>query len=227
MTEAIYLIARYQLWLYAVLGLAGVLYLRALWRANHLLGQTLFGLEKEAALEKRNGALVMLTILGALSVSVFVIDRVVAPQLRAASATATPAARPTAAPTPTPLGAGGGPLQVDSSGCENPQATLIEPLPGARISGSFVVRGTADTDNFAFFTLEIGGLGTNGQWVPLQVGNTPVQSGDLGTLDTSVYDSGEYALRLVVKDTTGSFPPPCVIAVTIVAISLQATPLLP
>jgi hypothetical protein len=223
MTEAIFLIARYQLWVYAVLGLAVLAYARALLRANHLLGQTLFGLEKEAALEKRNGALAMLIILSALAISVFAIDRYVVPELRAASASPAPSARPTAAPSPSPLGAGGGPLQVDSSGCENPQATLIEPLPGAHISGSFVVRGTAAGDNFAFYTLEIGGLGTNGQWVPLQVGNTLVEEGDLGTLDTSAYSSGEYALRLVVKDTIGNFPPPCVIPITIVAISLQPT----
>ena len=221
MTEAVILIARYQYWVYALLGLVSLVYLRALRQARLVLGRTPFGLEKEAALQRQNGALAMLFILAALGLSVFVLNRYVVPGLRDVRPTPGPGAAPTPRPTAAPVGAGnaGGPLVVDSSGCANPNATLTEPQPNAHISGSFTVRGTANINNFAFYTLEIGGERTNGVWVPLHVGNTPVNNGDLGTLDAGAYESGEYALRLVVKDSAGNYPPPCVVPVTIVAIA--------
>jgi hypothetical protein len=225
MTEAVFLIVEYQTWIYALLGLVALVYLRALWRARRTLGQTPFGLEREAALQKLNGALAMLIIVGALALSVFILDRYVAPELQLRSLTPEPGAAPTPLPSPTPIGLqGGGGVVIDSSGCENPQVTLSEPPPDARLSGSFEVRGTANIDNFAYYTLEISGERTGGVWVPLFVGNDPVTQGQLGTLDSSAYDSGEYALRLVVRDNTGNAPPPCVIPVTIVAIGVDAPP---
>ncbi len=226
MIEAVFLIARYQLWIYALLGLVSLVYVRALGQARHVLSQTPFGLEREAAFQKRNGALAMLFILAALVFSVFIISRYITPGLRLTGPTPAPGAGSIPAPSPTPIGAdkAGGPLAIDSSGCRNSNATLTEPQPKTRISGSFAVRGTANIENFAFYTLDISGEKTNGVWVPLHVGSQPVSNGDLGTLDSSAYDSGEYALRLVVKDSAGNFPPPCVVPVTIVAIGGEATP---
>ena len=102
--------------------------------------------------------------------------------------------------------------------------TLADPGPNQQIAGSFEVRGTANIDNFAFYTLQISGANTNGAWVSLYVGNTPVVNGTLGSFDTSAYDSGAYAFRLVVKDSAGNFPPPCVVPVTLVNLVAQQTP---
>ena len=130
MTEALILIARYQFWLYACLGLLALWYIRAFWQAWHALNQTLFGLEKENALQKQNTALAMLLILAALAVFIYMDQSVLVPTMAAAKATPLPTPP---APTSTPIPAGGGPLVVDSGGCDNPNVTLTEPKSGERI----------------------------------------------------------------------------------------------
>ncbi len=217
MTDAVFLIARYQTWIYSLLGLIVLFYLSRLWQAHRILGQTPFGLEKEAALNRRNTAGIMLGVLAFLMFSVWFVRDYVVPTL-AALPTPDPAFQPTPFPSPTPISAETGPLVVDSSGCDNPHATLSDPRPETRISGSYEVRGTANIANFAFYKFEISGRSTNGVWVPLYVGNKPVVGGPLGIFDASAHPAGRYAFRLVVMDNAGQSPPPCVVPVTLVAI---------
>jgi hypothetical protein len=105
---------------------------------------------------------------------------------------------------------------VDSSGCENPDATLTAPASGERIAAAFEVHGTANIANFAFYKFEISGIGTGGAWLSLGVGTDPVVDGKLGSFDASAREPGNYAFRLVVVDSAGNFPPPCIVTVTIV-----------
>ncbi len=226
MTNAVLLIVKYQTWLYALLGVAGLFYLYGLAQARRRLGRTLFGLEREAALQKQNRALAMLILLLTLAVSVAMMNSYIIPNVILLQATAAAGDVPTVMPSPTPIRpeATNVPLVVDSSGCLNPQATLTDPGPNQQIAGSFEVRGTANIDNFAFYSLQLSGANTNGAWVSLYVGNTPVVNGTLGSFDTSAYDSGEYAFRLVVKDGTGNYPFPCVVPVTVVNLVANRTP---
>lgn len=226
MTDAVLLIAKYQGWIYALLGAGGLILIYHLAQARQRLHQTLFGLEKEAALQRQNRALVMLILLLALAISTAVINRYIVPNIGQLLATPTPENAATAAPSPSPIRPRGtpGPLVVDSSGCQNPAATLTEPKPKTQIAGSFEVRGTANIENFAFYTFEISGPNTQGAWVSLSVGNTPVVNGTLGTFDSSAYEPGEYAFRLVVKDSAGNFPLPCVVTVTLVNLVANPTP---
>src|SRR5574341_515882 len=226
MTNAVLLIVKYQTWLYALLGVAGLFYLYGLAQARRRLGRTLFGLEREAALQRQNRALAMLILLLTLAVSVAMMNSYIIPNVILPQATAAAGDVPTAMPSPTPIRpeATNVPLVVDSSGCLNPQATLTDPGPKQQIAGSFEVRGTANIDNFAFYTLQLSGANTNGAWVSLYVGNTPVVNGTLGSFDTSAYDSGEYAFRLVVKDGTGNYQFPCVVPVTLVNLVANQTP---
>jgi hypothetical protein len=107
-------------------------------------------------------------------------------------------------------------IVVDSSGCENPDATLTAPKAGDRIAGAFEVVGTANITNLAFYKIEISGVGTGGQWLSLDVGTEPKVNEVLGSFDASAREPGEYAFRLVVLDNAGHFPPPCVIPITLV-----------
>src|SRR3972149_1820593 len=176
MTDEVFLIARYQIWIYGLLGLAALLYLNRLRQARHILGHTPFGLEKEAALRKQNTALAMLGVLTAIGFGVSFVRSYVAPTL-AARPTTDPNSQPTPRPSPTPISESAGPLVVDTSGCSNPTATLTDPQSGTRISGSYEVRGTANIDNFAFYKFEISGGATNGVWVPLYGGSPPAVRG--------------------------------------------------
>ena len=213
MTEAVVLIVRYQTYIYAAIGLLAVVYLVALLRARGYLSRTPFGLEREWALQRQNGALAMLTVLVALAVAVYLMGSVLLPGLMAPRVTPTPAAGPTATASPV---ASNGEVVVDSSGCENPNATLTAPQPGERIAGSFEVRGTANIENFAFYKFEISGAGTGGEWLSLGVGTEPKVNDRLGSFDATARNSGSYAFRLVVLDSLGAFPPPCVVAITLV-----------
>jgi hypothetical protein len=220
MTEALFLIAHYQFWLYGCLGLLALWYIRAFWRAWNALNRTLFGLEKENALQQQNTALAMLIILGALAVFVYMNDKVLVPNMVAEKATPVPTPLP---PTSTPIPVNGGPLVVDSSGCDNSNVTLTEPKSGERIvSGAYEIKGTAVLSALAFYTLEINGTQTQGAWLPVAVGNAAVREGVLGRFDTSGYAPGDYVLRLIVKDTAGNYPRPCEVLITIVG--LDATP---
>jgi len=226
MTEAVSLLATYQVWIYSLLGLIALFQLRALWQARRLLNRTLFGLEKETALHKQNGALGMLLILFALAGFVYMTSHI-DPNFGLASAqiSQTPSATPLASPTPIvgeatlAPGVTPPPLVVDSSGCNNPNATLTQPQPHQKISGSFQVQGTANIPNFAFYKFEINGVPTNGAWIPLNVGNKPVTNGLLGSFDSSPYEPGEYVFRLVVVDSAGNSPPPCEVVVVLVSLA--------
>ena len=225
MTEAVSFLDKYQLWIYGLLGVLAVIQLRAVWQARRLLNRSIFGLEKETALHKQNGALGMLLVLFALAGFVYMMSHI-DPNLGLVSATRLPSASATPHPSPTPFfvratlapGVTPPPLVVDSSGCANPNATLTQPQPHQTISGSFEVRGTANIPNFAFYKFEINGVQTNGAWVPLNVGNQPVLNGLLGSFDSSPYEPSEYVFRLVVIDSAGNFPPPCEVVVTLVSL---------
>jgi hypothetical protein len=47
----------------------------------------------------------------------------------------------------------------------------------------------------------------------LQVYQTPVVSGELGTINTAAFAPGDYWLRLTVVDITGNYPPQCTVHV--------------
>ncbi len=216
MTDAVFLIVRYQTYIFSGLGLLALWYLFVLARARNYLSRTPFGLEREVALRRQNGALAALTVLVALAVTVYLADLVVVPQLMAPNATALATLVPSPSPSPVEVNEG---IVVDSSGCDNPNATLTAPKAGERIAGSYEVRGTANIDNFAFYKFEISGAGTGGQWLSLGVGITPTVDNQLGRFDSSAREPGEYAFRLVVLDNAGNYPPPCVVPISIVSVA--------
>ena len=214
MTQAAHFVAQYQLQIFIGLGLLALIFAALLARANGRLARTPFGLEREVASKRRNWALAMLTLLVVLAVTAYLSTAVVIPGLQARQASATPRPAPTASPSPISASQD---IVVDSSGCENPDATLTAPKSGERIVGAFEVHGTANTANLAFYKFEISGVGTGGAWLSLGVGTSPVADGVLGSFDGSAREPGAYAFRLVVLDSAGNYPPPCIVTVTIVS----------
>jgi hypothetical protein len=221
MTQAARLISQYQLQIFIGIGLLAAIYIGLYQHAHDRLSRTPFGLEREVLLRRQNGSLVMLTLLVILTASIYIMNVVVVPQTVNAQPTATPAVEPTA--TASPVAASQN-IVVDSSGCENPNATLTAPKKGERIAGGYEVHGTANIPNLAFYKFEISGAGTNGEWLSLGVGTKPVMNGLLGTFDATARDPGNYAFRLVVLDSSGNFPPPCVVVVTLVGLAPTAAP---
>lgn len=223
MIETIDLLTKYQTWIYSGLGVTALFYLWRVFAARQRLSRTPFGLEREAAFLQQNGALAMLVLLGSLAASVYVTTHSIVPNL----SLLLPGGPATAAPLPTTTPVTGGAVVVDASGCQPESVFLSKPEPNERISGAYEVRGTADIPNLAYYKLELSGAGTEGEWRTLDVGKLdptraevwPVVNNTLGSFDSSLYHSGEYALRLIVYDAAGNAAPPCVVPVTIVNVA--------
>ncbi|MCC7360880.1 MAG: hypothetical protein IT317_15465 [Anaerolineales bacterium] len=207
-------IVRYQKHILIGLGVIALIFLFRLVQARSYLSRTPYGLEREVALGRQNSALAILSLLVIVSLIVYLMQSLILPQIVGPPVTATPTLAPTVTPSPVASGTG---IVVDSSGCDNPAATLTAPQSGDRIAGSFEVRGTADIPNLAFYKFEISGAGTSGEWLSLGVGTSPVVNDVLGRFDSGARESGEYAFRLVVLDNAGNGPPPCVVVVTLLS----------
>jgi hypothetical protein len=151
-------------------------------------------------------------LLLALGGSMFVFNRYIRLSLEAAPPTLSPDLQPTVVPSPTPI-LSDAPIAVDSSGCRKDSVHITRPAPNEQFTGGYEVHGTANIPNFAFYRLDISSASTNGAWVTLKVENAPVVNGVLGNIDTTPYEPGEYAFRLMVMDRAGNAAPPCVIVV--------------
>ncbi len=234
MSDAVALIQRYQNFIYIVLVIGAVWYLRAFLGFHRKLRFSVFGLERETYSLARARSLTLLIVIIAFGGLVF-LTGVVDPEdleliigaeptqaslLITAESTATVDQQillpgqpsPTPAGTPTPV-AENTPIPAGSVGCENQQARISSPLPGAVLAGPVEVLGTANIVNFAFYVLEISTLGDN--WLTVFTGNVPVIEGPLGTWDASLQSPDNYGFRLIVYDGSGAFPEPCVIPITI------------
>lgn len=218
MEESLALIDRYQAWFYLFLAVVSLGYVRQAWNAYQDLRRSLFGLERERALGRLRRSGAFFALAASAAAAIFVLTTFVTPSL--------PAAAPTPLPTisllATPVQAAGPsdltpapPSSLDTSGCQNPLATITDPQPDATLSGTVVIRGTAAIDNFAFFKLEYRGLSEQGAWRAILAHEQVVREDELGTWDTSLVLPGDYSLRLVVVDTAGNAPLPCTIPVRI------------
>jgi hypothetical protein len=227
MDEVLLFLQARQAWVYVLAAALGVVYARVAWTRLRTLRTAQFGLERERALRGMTRALVMLgLVLGGVLLT-FVAATFLAPAVPAS-------ARPTALPTVSLLSTLGSqptggtfipstPLPqapLDGAGCQNPGATLTTPKEGDSLAGLVSVTGTASIPNFAFYKYEYipisaGAPAPGAVWRAISAGTVPVEDGDLGPWDTSLVTPGDYAFRLVVTDTAGNAPLPCVVTVRI------------
>ena len=222
-------------WLYIVLVIVSLWYLREFWRAQHRLHIGAYMLERETASRGRASALAILVLLVSGAGLVYITARHISPNLSTLLSlpmeeevvtliTAVPRETPEVTlllpgqPTPTMAGTAT-PIKQNTLvpptgvGCDNPLAVIVSPLPGAVLSGTVEVQGTADIPDFAFYVLEISTLGDN--WMNVHTHNKPVSSGVLGEWDSNRHPPGEHAFRLVVYNSDGAFLEPCAIPVSI------------
>src|SRR5512137_2407677 len=133
MTDALLFLEEYQGWIYLVLGLAALVYLRLTWRWYRSRRVTIFSLEREQATERLTRSATLLGLALALIAATFIATTVLGPSMPASE-------RPTALPTVSLLATAtfvqpeeealvtSTPLpvtEVDSAGCANPLATIL------------------------------------------------------------------------------------------------------
>jgi hypothetical protein len=227
MEEALRFFRTYEMWMYVILALAGLVYVRKFILAWEDLRKAAFGLERESAQSSLNQSAGMLVLLFMMAVAVFVLVSFVAPSFPASNPLLTPTMDLLASPTTTLVGdAAEGEIttptpgeisltptiEVVGEGCVPGQIMLSEPVDGTEINGVIVVKGTADIQNFGFYKYELARAGEIA-WLTIQAGRDIIQDGDLGQWDTRTLAPGDYMLRLVVTDNQGESIEPCVIRV--------------
>jgi hypothetical protein len=227
MEEALRFFRTYEMWMYVILALAGLVYIRKFILSWEELRRAAFGLERESAQSSLNQSAGMLVLLFVMAVAVFVLVSFVAPTFPASNPLLTPTMDLLASPTTT-LVAEGTELEsatptagevsltptiaVVGEGCIPGQIMLTEPADGTEINGVIVVKGTASIQNFGFYKYELAQPGET-TWLTIQAGRDIIQDGDLGQWDTRTLAPGDYMLRLIVTDNQGESLEPCVIRV--------------
>jgi hypothetical protein len=131
--------------------------------------------------------------------------------------------RITPTPTATPVGTiEAAPTAV---GCDSPGAQLQIPANGQVIQSIVPVIGTAYTDNFRSFKLEIAGAYTQGQFSTMEEFTNEVREiGVLSQFNPALYEEGTYQFRLAVFDITEMLRESCTVTIYIRPPSPTATP---
>ena len=191
MAAFVRVIEQFAVVLYAVC-LVGVAWsMRSAWLAMRDSRDTLYSIEREAATARMARSLLNALGFAVLGAAVFVVARVVAPQLPASEApmptplgplvTLTPTV--TTFPTPTPISSptpASSPnatvMAVESiepptpaptltplppESCPDPNVRITAPGDGTVLAGAFQVFGTANIENFAFYKFVLNGPATN------------------------------------------------------------------
>ncbi|HEX7972822.1 MAG TPA: hypothetical protein VF498_00300 [Anaerolineales bacterium] len=239
MEEALSFFRAFEVWIYLLLGLGGLIYIRKFILAWGELREAAFGLERDNAQARLNQAASILVLLLTMAVAEFVVVSFIVPEFPGATPLLTPPLNLLATPTTTlmpvtpPAGAGtvvsagteAGPAatgtvqpdgagSITATGCITGQVSILSPAEGQEIRGVVPVTGTADIPNFGFYRYETKRPDET-IWLTLQVANKVVRDGRLGDWDTQRLQPGEYQLGLVIVDNQGKPLPPCVIKVRV------------
>ena len=232
MEEAIRFFRTFEIWVYILLGLVGLFYIRKFVLAWDDLRNAGFGLERDHAQSRLNSSATILVMLIFLAVAEFVLVTFVAPTMPGATPLSTPTLGllSTATSTISPAGTqapsdltnavpGVVPTVVFAAtpggGCLSGQIELTSPQNDQEVSGVVEVMGNADIPNFGFYKIEMK-LPDAPNWLTIQAGNIPVAQGKLGDWDTRSLNPGEYQLGLVAVDNQARISPPCVVQVRVV-----------
>jgi len=238
MLEFLRPIVIFDTWLYIILGLIAIFFLRLMWLARRDRSRSIFSLERENASVRMVRAFAGFTIVLVLMLGVYYLSLVTPtivppppdtptptpiialpptptspPLLPTPTSTATP--EPRIAPTvaaieDTPVPPTPDTAQGQAPNCPNPAANIFRPGDGACVVGVVQILGAAAIDNFDYYKFEFQDPATN-NWVFVSRFDNPVPSGVLGSWNSDTVPPGEYSFRLVVVDKTGNFPEPCVI----------------
>ncbi len=224
----------YEVWIYLILSLGGLIYIRKFVLAWQEIREASFGLERESAQSRLNQAASVLVLLLTVAVIVFVLVSFVAPimpganllptgtlDLLATPTTTLPAQTPPGDSVASPLEAQIAEEPLDND-CVPGEIEISIPGNGEQISGIVSIIGSADIPNFGFYKFEIK-RPDEAVWLTIQAGNVAVKEDKLGDWDTSRLIPGEYQLSLVVVDNQAQALPPCVIQLRVTR-EIEATP---
>ena len=210
----------YEIFLYILIGLISIVYIRrflAAWQEARL---AIFGLEKEMAGQRMRTNASILVALVILMSFMFLSTTFVRPMLPQVTIVATPTvALPTTQPIALNLGqeAQSTPT-VDVTGSQNcvaGQIELSDPQTGRELSGVITLKGVINVQDFGFYKYEYSQPGSS-TWMIIAANGTIDPEGTLGLWDTTLLVPGEYLLRLVVTDNRSNTIGVCVVGVKVI-----------
>ena len=212
-------LATYEPLIYIVLAIGGLYAFRWMWRSWREWRDSVYGLEREFALQRLGRATAVALFILGLVFAEFFIATFIAPSLPASDILATPTLDLLVTPAGTlPPGATPPaitqPVPSGMSGCIPDEIMITSPRPGEDVKGLIKISGTADVPNFGFYKYEVAPMGSQ-NWATIAAQREPVRNGDLGEWNTVSLTNGEYFLRLVVTDNVGTALDPCVIAIRV------------
>ncbi len=117
--------------------------------------------------------------------------------------------------TPMPANTQAPSTEEQISGC-TPDAIISEPREGATVLGLLNVFGSANTEDFGYYEIDINGPQTNQRWASL-VGRRivqPVQDGILaGNVNLSPWAAGAYEIRLTISNQDEQITHQCSVSI--------------
>src|SRR5215217_5053721 len=212
-------LANYEPLIYIALAIVGLFAFRRMWRSWREWRDSVYGLEREFALQRLGQATAIALLILGLVFAEFFVATFIAPSLPASDIMATPTLNLLVTPQGT-LSPGSTALAVTQpvpsgmSGCVPDKVMITSPKPSEVVKGTITITGTADVPNFAFYKYEVTSMGTQ-NWVTIAAKQVPVKDKDLGEWNTLPFANGDYFLRLVIIDNVGASLEPCVIAVRV------------
>ena len=231
MEELLLFLKKYEVWVYFLSALIGLVYLRKLLIAYQDWRASLFGMERESAQRRFSTYLtlfLLVVLIAGLEVSLvsFVIPNYPVKKGLLLTATLDLLITPTVTlPAGTPGTPGpGGPNQTQqptvvvklTEGCTPGAVEWSSPKTGDEIGGKVQLLGTVNIPNLGFYKYEFSQPGTD-VWNTIAAGNQNKINDLLGKWDTSLLVPGDYLLRLVVADSQNQLLPACVVSVRVVA----------
>lgn len=225
--ETVYrFLANYEGLIYILLSLGGLFAFRWLWKSWREWRDSVFGLEREFAVRRLSQALIVSVLILFLFLGELFLASFIAPALPSSDIQVTPtlgildqtrsslSSDPAVALTlVTPMANS---VSASAEGCVPGEIILTSPEPGQEVSGTVMLVGTVDVDNFGFYKYEVAPQGTD-SWATISAGREIIRNGDVGMWDTSTLTPGDYQLRLEVTDNQGGSYSPCVISVRVLA----------
>lgn len=222
MADLLKFLDTYEVLIYLVLAIGGMLSFRWAYRSWREWRIAVYSLEREFSFRRLARSALISFMIVFFFCSEFLVASFVIPGLPADFFLSTPTLDLISTPTGT-LSADfltqfanqGQRQKPGAAGCTPGQIELTFPEPGDEIKGVIELTGTVNIPNFGFYKYEVAPNGSD-TWATIAAGRTVVVDGSLGRWDTTALTPGDYQLRLVVIDNQGTGLPACVVPVQVI-----------
>ena len=100
----------------------------------------------------------------------------------------------------------------EGGGC-NPSINISEPRADSTVFGTIEFKGSANTEDFGAYLLELRGSGTGGDWIDILGSRVfdRIENDVLGAINLATLENGPYEARLTVFDLAGDASGRCTI----------------